>query len=115
MKDEIICTDGSFAPEAMEFYQYYGVVTPKKDARYTIREVIMVTGNPDGEIGFLLNELQNPKVPVFNTILGRWSEIEPSWRYSRFAHLSGGAILIKEARQMLRERLKVKIIEPTLI
>lgn len=71
---EVICIDGTFKKEELEFYAIYGVITPKKDVIYSIRKI----RNDRGTKGLLLNEIINPEVPI-KTMMGGVIYIEPSW------------------------------------
>ncbi len=86
--DEIICIDGTFTPDVLEFYRIHGIITPVKDKIYTIRET---TRHTTGAIGILLTEIINPEVPIKHPILGTIM-MEPTWARKRFATLQGGII-----------------------
>jgi hypothetical protein len=82
---DIICTNDKFAPEVLAIYAKFGVVIPKKDTIYTVRQVKKHT---TGDTGLLLNELVNPDVPVKHPIMGEvW--FEPTFNINRFATLAG--------------------------
>lgn len=82
---DIICIDGNFKSDFLDFYEKHGVITPKQDKIYTIRAVII---NSNGKTGLLLEELVNPKVPFKSPALGDvWNE--PNWDINRFRTLNG--------------------------
>lgn len=91
MKD-ILCVNGSFPPDMVEFWEAHGVVKPEQDKMYTVREVVR---HSNGLTGLRLEELVNPKVPIMNEIMG-YIEIEPSFNINRFAHLDGSPVDAKE-------------------
>lgn len=93
---EIICVDGNFTPEALKFYNEFGVITPEQDKIYNIRAVII---NSNGKTGLLLEELVNPKVPFISPILGQVMN-EPNWDINRFRTLSGE--IIKTTQKQLQ-------------
>lgn len=94
---EVICTDAGFTADALLFYKQHGVVVPKQDSIYTIRQVLNHATKPGGGnvIGVLLEELKNPPVPVENPILGSITR-EVSWSILRFRNLDGTEINEKE-------------------
>lgn len=98
---DIICIDDKFEPNVLEFYKIHKVSIPVENSFYNIRGTIRHT---TGEIGVLLDEIKNPKVPVVHPILGI-TYMEPSWRSSRFAHLDGSPILEDELKDYLPENL----------
>ena len=83
--NEIICVDGNFTPEALKFYNEFGVVPPEQDKIYNIRAVIL---NSNGKKGLLLEELVNPHVPFISPALGQVMN-EPNWDINRFRTLNG--------------------------
>ena len=74
---DILCINDKFSTDVLEFYKVHKVVTPKKDSFYVIRNTIRHT---TGEIGILLEEMINPKVPVKHPILGVTQMEYPSSR-----------------------------------
>lgn len=103
MDDEIICTDGSFPPDYVEFYRMHNVVTPIQEKLYHIREVVIHTmGANAGQVGILLEELVNPPVPIEIAPLGK-SKREPTWNIKRFAHLNGSILTAEEVKEMARQ------------
>jgi len=92
---DILCINDKFSTDVLEFYKVHKVVTPKKDSFYVIRNTIRHT---TGEIGILLEEIINPKVPVKHPILGV-TQMEPSWNSNRFVHLDGTPILEEELKE----------------
>lgn len=77
------CIDGTFEREALAYYDKYGVVTPTKGNIYTFREV---KKHHIGETGVLLDQINNPKIPVDSPILGKVL-LEPTWDINRFRKL----------------------------
>lgn len=109
---EIICVNALFPVDYLEFYKEHGVVTPQQDKMYTIREVRRDTskiGSTDN-IGFLLEEIVNPKVPVTTPLLGTYYT-EVSFAHWRFRHLNGDEITIDSLREMIKESLGLKVPE----
>lgn len=88
---EVICINGTFKKEELEFYATHGVVIPKKDVIYSIRKI----RNDRGTKGLLLNEIINPEVPI-KTMMGGLLYIEPSWHVRRFSTLLGDKIEVEE-------------------
>jgi len=101
---EIICVDGKFNTEALNFYSQHGVVTPKEGKLYNPRSV---NKNSNGEWEILLVELINPEVPIKHPILGVAYK-EPAWRLSRFAKIDGTQISIEEAIKIKKD---LKLVE----
>lgn len=101
MKD-IICVDDNFLPQQKEFFLVNNVITPIKDIIYTIREVVPLSINTKS-IGFLLNEIQNPKVLIKHPILGI-IKVEPNWSSKRFTDLQGNEL----TQDMLQELLELQ-------
>jgi hypothetical protein len=64
---KVVCINGDFPPEAAKLF----VELPRKDSVYTVRGVYIGRGNyykhesgqKDGEIGVLLEEIKNPSDP----------------------------------------------------
>lgn len=100
---EVLCVDGKFSSEALAFYEKHGVKTPQEDKIYTPRDAIK---HSNGEIGILLEEIINPKVPVKHPILGV-VEIEPTWAITRFRNLQGNILSSEEEREILKVKPKV--------
>lgn len=89
---EVICTNDKFPAPVLAFYAEFGVKTPVKDTLYTIRQVKQHT---TGETGVLLNEIQNPDVPVKHPVMGEvW--FEPTFNINRFATLLGQPVRQEE-------------------
>lgn len=101
---EIICIDGHFSSEQLDFYNVHGVIVPKKDDLYNIRDVIK---NSDGSVGLLLEELINPLIPIRHKILGI-SKMEPNWNINRFRKLSGEDVLYEEVKELLKNIKELK-------
>lgn len=102
---EVLCIDGNFSKETLEFYKIYGVITPIQDKIYNIREVINHASKPSGgeTIGVRLEEIINPKVPIETSLLGK-TMIEPSFALYRFRRLDGSILTKKEV-----ENIKQKV------
>ena len=94
---EIICINNKFPKETLEIYKEFNVKIPELNKIYSIRKI----RNERGTIGFLLNELINPDVPIISPINGKVSWIEPSWKHSRFTTLTGQKIEIEELKEEL--------------
>lgn len=93
---DIICINDTFPIDYIEFYKKHGVVTPKKNKIYTIRQI----REERGTTSFLLNELVNPQVPVSSPLSGiKW--VEPAWKYSRFSTLTGDKIELENFKEEL--------------
>jgi len=95
---DLICKDGSFPQEALNFYAKHGVLTPEEGKMYTCREVV---SHSIGKKGIRLEELVNPKVPVDTGIIK--GSIEPSWALNRFQTLAGEQV----TAEMLKQTTKV--------
>lgn len=102
---EVICINGTFPADVLEFYAVHGVQIPEKDKIYTVRNVIRHT---NFKTGFLLNEIQNPEVPI-STAFGLISR-EPTFDIKRFTTLLGDVL---EEKELLQEFETVKAPEPT--
>jgi hypothetical protein len=84
---KVVCINDEFPALALEMYSQL----PKKDSVYTIRSVFIGRGNltkagsgqQDGEIGILLEELVNPRDPALKTGLSG----ELGFNSERFAPL----------------------------
>ncbi len=89
---DVICTNDKFPAPVLAFYAEFGITIPKKDQLYTIRQVKRHT---TGETGVLLNEIQNPDVPVKHPVMGEvW--FEPTFNINRFATLMGQPVREEE-------------------
>lgn len=96
---EIICIDGNFPIEQLEFYKLRGVSVPQQDILYNIRAVI---NNSNGKKGILLEEIKNPTIPFKHPILGIVHN-EPNWDINRFRNLDQTEI----TKEQLNEALKL--------
>ena len=96
---DIICVDGQFPQDQLDFYSKYGVVVPEQEKLYTVRDVII---NSSGENGFLLEEIVNPSIPIKHPVLGI-AEMEPNWKINRFRTLSGDILNAMEISRTLKE------------
>lgn len=93
---EIICTNDKFPAPVLAFYAEFGIQTPKQDQLYTVRQVKRHT---TGETGVLLNEIQNPEVPVKHPVMGEvW--FEPTFNINRFATLLGQPVRQEEVENV---------------
>lgn len=97
---DVLCVNGKFSVDFIEFYKKYGVIVPIQDSIYTIRDVII---NFDKGVGLLLEELVNPKVPIFHPLLQEWIEMEPNWDINRFATLSSNPLNIAEIKNLFKD------------
>lgn len=104
---EIICVDGKFQAEILQFYIEHGVITPQAKSPYNIREVVKHT---NGEIGFRLEEIVNPEVPIKHPILGI-TNMEPSWAQRRFTTLDGRPLNREEIEVLIKQ--PIRILEPS--
>lgn len=93
---EVICINDQFDNGQLEFYKKFGVVVPKKDNMYSIRQI----RNDRGTVGFLLNELLNPEVPI-KSMMGGIIMLEPSFKYTRFSTLTGDLIELENFKEEL--------------
>jgi len=96
---EMVCIDGKFSAEFLDFYAKYGVSVPVEGKLYNPRSV---NKNSNGEWEILLVEIVNPQVPIKHPILGI-AHKEPAWRLSRFAKLDGSQISTEEAIMLKKE------------
>lgn len=94
---EIICIDGSFTLDKLEFYKLHGVSVPQQDILYTIRAVI---NNSNGKKGILLEEIKNPTIPFKHHILGI-THNEPNWDINRFRNLDQSIITKEQLNEIL--------------
>lgn len=89
--EKVKCINDTFSSVVLGFYQKHGVITPKKDTWYHIRQV----ENVRGKVGVFLEEIVNPKVPVKSILSGSFMK-EPSWDINRFVNLLNQPILVEE-------------------
>lgn len=86
---DVICINGTFRPDNLEFYRKHGVLTPIKDKIYTIRRKLW----NGGKLGVYLNELKNPEIPIQSIISDKgYKMMEPNWNIDRFRTLQGEVI-----------------------
>ncbi len=85
---DVICVDGNFPQDALDYYNDNKVVTPTEGKVYSIREVKKHT---TGEVGVLLEEIVNPPVEFSHPILGT-TKAEPTWNLKRFSTLLGDEV-----------------------
>lgn len=93
---EIICVDGSFPADKLEFYKLHRVSVPQQDKLYNIRAVI---NNSNGKKGILLEEIKNPPIPFKHPILGI-THNEPNWNIERFRNLNLSEISKEQLKQI---------------
>lgn len=91
---EVICVNGKFPSDYLDFYAKHGVSTPIQDKIYTIRSV---SRNSEGNYEVLLEELINPQVPIKHKILGIALK-EPAWKIDRFRTLNMEQINTEELK-----------------
>lgn len=103
---DIICIDNTFKPEILQFYKDHNVTIPEKGVMYSVRELIQ---HSMADIGFKLNEIYNPEVPINHPILGIIL-VEPTWHIRRFTNLHGNTIT-KEQIEELKLALKEVLID----
>jgi hypothetical protein len=110
---EVICIDGKFPPDAVDFYTKWKVSTPVEDSIYSIRSVIRHASKvgDEGAIGFWLEEIRNPKVPVGHPVLGL-QMVEPSWNHNRFRALTGEMITEDALREMMKSPSRTQTVVP---
>jgi hypothetical protein len=96
---DIICINDEFTNEQLAFWREHNIAHPVKDNFYTVRYAIK---HSTGDIGFLLNEIINPKVPIKHPVLGTIM-IEPTFNYNRFAKINGTTLTIEDAREILSQ------------
>jgi hypothetical protein len=101
---EVICIDGNFSSEQLYFYNVNGIIVPKKDNLYNIRDIIK---NSVGTIGLLLEEILNPTVTIKHPILGI-SNMEPNWNINRFRKLNGECFFYDEVKELLKNVKELK-------
>lgn len=94
---EIICINGSFLPEQLEFYKLHKISVPKQDKLYNIRALI---NNSNGKKGILLEEIKNPTIPFKHHILGIIHN-EPNWDINRFRNLDQSEITKEQLNKIL--------------
>lgn len=99
---EIICTNGKFSADILEFYKIHGVSVPVEDSLYNIRKVVR---NSNGQIGLLLEEIINPEIPIKHAILGI-GKMEPNFNVNRFSHLNG-LIITNEELKLIKQNQTV--------
>lgn len=86
---DVICINGTFQQEQLDFYKKHGVLTPIKDKLYTIRRKVWNRG----KLGVYLEELVNPEIPIQSIISSSGVKfMEPNWNIDRFRTLQGDVI-----------------------
>lgn len=101
---EIICINSKFSPEKLSFFKQFGVSLPEQDKIYNIRDIIRTLEG----VGFLLEEIINPKVPINHPIHQSVTLVEPNFSEKRFRTLSGNIISKEEIRELLKQTTKQK-------
>ena len=96
---ELICIDGKFSADFLDFYSKHGVSVPVEGKLYNPRSV---NKNSNGEWEILLVEIVNPEVPIKHKILGIAYK-EPAWRLTRFAKIDGTQISLEELVELKKE------------
>lgn len=96
---EIMCIDGKFPAEQLEYYAKTGVTVPLQDQIYTIRDIIFNAVNGKG---LRLQEIVNPTIPIQHPILGL-VQLEPNWAIRRFTTLLGESITDDMLREWQKE------------
>lgn len=101
---DIICSDGKFSAEVLDFYAKNGISYPLQDKMYTLREARREYGKVDSldNLGFLLEEIKNPKVDCYHAILGN-VKIEPSFSAKRFTNLMGLPLNREEVSILIKQ------------
>jgi hypothetical protein len=95
---EVLCVDGKFSLDQLQFYAKHGVATPQAEKLYSIRSVIK---NSNGQVGVLLEELKNPPIPFKHPILGI-TQNEPNWALTRFRKLDGSPVSKEEVEESVK-------------
>lgn len=95
---DVICINSKFSQDQLDFYATFGIVTPKENNVYSIRKIRY----DRGKHGLLLNEINNPEVPIKSLIKGVIF-IEPSWDSNRFTTLLGEKISLEELESITKE------------
>lgn len=100
---EVLCHNGKFSEEVLEFFRLNAVSWPLEDKIYNIREVRREYGKvgSSDNLGVLLEEIINPKVDTYHPVLGT-VKIEPSFSIRRFSTLQGDLV----TREMISELIK---------
>lgn len=101
---EIICVDGKFSADFLDFYTKNGVSVPLEGNIYNPRNV---NKNSNGDYEILLVEIVNPEVKIQHKILGAVYK-EPAWKLSRFAKIDGSQISLEEIASLKNE---LKLVE----
>jgi len=97
---EIICVDGSFPEDKLEFYKLHGVSVPQQDKLYNIRAII---NNSNGKKGILLEEIKNPTIPFKHPILGV-THNEPNWDSYRFRNRNQTEITKEQVNEVYEHK-----------
>ena len=95
---DVICVNDLFTLEARRVYEQYGVVTPREEVRYTIRDVVISRAGT----GLLLEELVNPKLPIGEGESGFM--VEPNFGIFRFRNLDNSEITGEQIQEFLIDK-----------
>lgn len=105
-ENQVLCIDAKYEGDVLIFWRQYGVQYPQQDRIYTIRDIVK---HSTGDVGLLLEEIVNPKVPIKHPILGV-SQMEPTFHMRRFTHLDGIELTLEEVREMIRQDSLAKLL-----
>lgn len=89
--------DGQFDNGQLIFWDKHGVVHPIEGKKYHIREV---RNHTNGKMGFILEEIDNPKVPIQHGVMGVVM-MDVTFAARRFRTLAG----LEITKEMLRETI----------
>ncbi len=93
---EVICIDGTFSQEQLNFFRLYGIALPQEGSLYSIRDVVQHT---TGDVGVRLEEIVNPVTPCSHPVLGAVF-LEPTFNIKRFSTLLGEKISESAVREL---------------
>ena len=96
---DIICINGTFSSEFLLFAKQNNIQTPEEGKMYSARDFMTTV---DGKKGLWLNEIVNPKVPIFHPILSKKMLMEPSFSVDRFAKLNGDSIESSDIKEVVK-------------
>lgn len=105
---EVLCHNGKFSPQVLEFYKLNGISYPIEGRIYGVREVRREYGKVDNEdnIGILLDEIVNPKVDAYHPVLGT-IKIEPSFSIRRFSNLHSDMLTKESLKDIIKQSIKI--------
>lgn len=102
VNQKVICIDDSIRPDRAVFVHYNYPMWVRKDAKYTIRNIV----ENDGIVtGVLLEELINPKIYI--TLLKR--ESEPAFRLDRFRELEDDREAVEELEEVFNLEIELGV------